>query len=95
MLVLYATPRDIDLGDLRVDVDYDADTTPRQVEIAVQLPDHLTKDQVKRLEKRRRDLPGAPGAGNRLHVQGTTRNDPVSDARGHLDPPDPDPDLEQ
>ncbi len=51
MLVLYATPRDIDLGDLRVDVDYDADTTPRQVEITIHLPDHLTDDQRKRLEK--------------------------------------------
>jgi putative redox protein len=51
MLVLYAHPRDIDLADLRVDVDYDADTSPRQVEITIHLPDHLTDDQVKRLEK--------------------------------------------
>ena len=51
MLVLYAKPRDIDLGELRVDVDYDADTTPRQVEITIHLPEHLTDDQVKRLEK--------------------------------------------
>src|SRR5664279_3048505 len=51
MLVLYAKPRDIDLSDLRVDVHYDADTTPRQVDITINLPDHLTEDQVKRLEK--------------------------------------------
>jgi putative redox protein len=51
MLVLYAHPRDIDLADLRVDVDYDADVTPRQVEITIHLPDHLTDDQRKRLEK--------------------------------------------
>lgn len=51
MLMLYAKPRDIDLDDLRVDVDYDADTTPRQVKITIHLPDHLTDDQVKRLEK--------------------------------------------
>ena len=51
MLVLYAKPRDIDLGRLRVDVDYDADTTPRRVEITIHLPNHLTDDQVKRLEK--------------------------------------------
>ena len=51
MLVLYAKPRDLDLGDLRVEVDYDADTTPRRVEITIHLPDHLTDDQVKRLEK--------------------------------------------
>jgi putative redox protein len=51
MLVLYAKPRDLDLGDLRVDVHYDADTTPRRVEITIHLPNHLTDDQVKRLEK--------------------------------------------
>ena len=51
MLMLYAIPRGIDLDDLRVDVDYDADTTPRGVEITIHLPDHLTDDQVKRLEK--------------------------------------------
>jgi putative redox protein len=51
MLMLYARPRDIDLSDLHVDIDYDADTTPRQVEITIHLPDHLTDDQVKRLEK--------------------------------------------
>lgn len=51
MLVLYATPRNIDLGDLRVDVDYDAQTTPRHVEIAIHLPDHLTDEQVQRLRK--------------------------------------------
>jgi putative redox protein len=51
MLVLYAKPRDIDLGDLRVDVDYDADPTPKRVEVTIHLPDHLTDDQIKRLEK--------------------------------------------
>jgi putative redox protein len=51
MLILYAKPRDIDLSDLRVDVHYDADTTPRHVQITIHHPDHLTDDQVKRLEK--------------------------------------------
>ena len=51
MLVLYAKPRDIDLSDLRVDVDYDADVTPRRVEVTIHLPDHFTDAQVKRLEK--------------------------------------------
>ena len=51
MLVLYARSRDIDLAELRVDVDYDADASPRQVEITIHLPDHLSDDQVKRLEK--------------------------------------------
>ncbi len=51
MLVLYARSRDIDLAELRVDVDYEADASPRHVEITIHLPDHLTDDQVKRLEK--------------------------------------------
>ena len=51
MLVLYAQSRGLDLSELRVDVVYDADTTPRRIEISIHLPDHLTKDQVKRLEK--------------------------------------------
>ena len=51
MLALYARSRDIDLAELRVDVDYDADASPRHVEITIHLPDHLTDDQVKRLEK--------------------------------------------
>ena len=51
MLMLYGKPRDLDLGDLRVDIDYDADTTPRQVEVTLHLPDHFSDDQVKRLAK--------------------------------------------
>ena len=51
MIVLYAQRRDWDLGNVRVDVDYDADTTPRRAEITIHLPDHLTDEQVKRLEK--------------------------------------------
>ena len=38
MIVLYAQRRDWDLGDLHVDVTYDADSTPRQVEVTVHLP---------------------------------------------------------
>jgi putative redox protein len=51
MIVLYAQRRDWDLGDLQVDVRYDADTTPRTVEVTVHLPDGLTADQVTRLER--------------------------------------------
>jgi putative redox protein len=51
MIVLYARSRDWDLGDVRVDVDYDADTTPRRVEVTIHLPDGLTPDQTKRLER--------------------------------------------
>src|SRR5450631_3226555 len=49
MVVLYARRRDWDLGDVRVDVKYDADTTPRQVEVTVHLPPGLSAERTERL----------------------------------------------
>jgi putative redox protein len=51
MIALYAQRRDWQLQDVRVDVQYQADTTPREVTIAVHLPDGLTDEQVARLER--------------------------------------------
>src|SRR3974390_2879158 len=51
MIVLYAQRRDWRLGEVRVDVRYDADITPRQVEIKLHLPDRLPPDQVQRLRR--------------------------------------------
>ena len=51
MIVLYAKRRDWRLGDVRVDVTYDTDSTPRRVEVAVHLPDGLAPDQVERLRR--------------------------------------------
>lgn len=51
MIVLYAQNRGWELGDVRVDVRYDADVTPRAVEITLHLPDGLTPDQVARLRR--------------------------------------------
>jgi len=51
MIVLYAQRREWDLGDIRVDVEYDADTTPRQVDITVHLPEGLTAEQTERLRR--------------------------------------------
>ena len=51
MIVLYARRRDWDLGDVRVDVEYDANTTPRQVEVSVHLPAGLTAEQTERLRR--------------------------------------------
>jgi putative redox protein len=51
MIMLYARNRDWDLRDVSVDVDYQADTTPRKVDITVHLPDGLTADQTRRLER--------------------------------------------
>ena len=51
MIVLYAQRRDWRLGDVRVDVVYDADTTPRWVDVTVHLPDDLTTEQTERLRR--------------------------------------------
>ncbi len=51
MIALYAQRRDWQLTDVRVDVTYDADTTPRDVKITVHLPDGLTEDQLARLQR--------------------------------------------
>jgi putative redox protein len=51
MIVLYARTRDWQLGDVRVEVDYDSESTPRHVAVRVYLPDGLTADQIKRLRK--------------------------------------------
>jgi putative redox protein len=51
MIVLYAQRRDWDLGDVQVDVSYDAEVTPRRVEVDIHLPEGLTGDQIKRLER--------------------------------------------
>jgi putative redox protein len=48
---LYARARGWELGELRVDVAYDPDETPRRVELRVFLPDGLTADQIRRLRK--------------------------------------------
>jgi putative redox protein len=51
MITLYARAREWEIGELRVDVAYDPDTTPRHVELRVCLPDGLTADQIRRLRK--------------------------------------------
>lgn len=51
MIVLYAQRRDWQLGDVSVEVEYDADATPRQAHVLVHLPDGLTPDQVTRLRR--------------------------------------------
>ena len=51
MIVLYAQRRDWKLRDVRVDVNYDADVTPRRVEVMVHLPEGLTADQTERLRR--------------------------------------------
>ena len=47
----YARTRDWELQDLRVDVTCDPNSTPRKVELTVNLPDGLAPDQLKRLKR--------------------------------------------
>jgi putative redox protein len=51
MIVLYAQRREWQIGEVRVDVNYDADSTPRRVEVTVHLPDGLTDEQIERLRR--------------------------------------------
>jgi putative redox protein len=51
MVVLYAQRHDWRLDDVRVDVSYDADVTPRRVEMSVHLPPGLEPAQIQRLQR--------------------------------------------
>lgn len=51
MIAMYAQNRGWDIGETAVDVDYDADSAPRRFAIDVHLPNNLTPDQRRRLER--------------------------------------------
>ncbi|MGO9753929.1 MAG: OsmC family protein [Solirubrobacteraceae bacterium] len=51
MITLYARERQWNLADLQVDVTYDNEATPRSVKTVIHLPDGLSADQIKRLER--------------------------------------------
>jgi putative redox protein len=51
MIAMYAQNRGWDIGETAVDVDYDADSSPRRFSIEVRLPSDLTPDQRRRLER--------------------------------------------
>lgn len=51
MVALYARRRGWVLGSVRVDVEYDPNTTPRRVGVTVHLPDGLSPDQAERLQR--------------------------------------------
>jgi putative redox protein len=51
MIAMYAQNRGWDIGETAVDVDYDSDSSPRHFSIDVHLPDDLTPEQQRRLER--------------------------------------------
>ncbi len=51
MVSMYAERHGWDIGDAFVDVEYEPEPTPRRFEIAVHLPDGLSDEQIKRLER--------------------------------------------
>ena len=51
MISMYAQTRDWDIGEIAVDVDYDSESVPHRVTLDVHLPEDLTADQRRRLER--------------------------------------------
>jgi putative redox protein len=51
MITMYAERRGWAIGEPAVDVEYDAESEPRRFEIAVHLPDGLSAEQLRRLER--------------------------------------------
>lgn len=51
MVALYAKRRDWDIGDIRVEVDYDYRSEPRAFDVVVHLPEGLSEDQAARLAR--------------------------------------------
>ena len=51
MIMLYARTREWKLDEVRVEVGYESESTPRRVDVRVYLPEGLTADQVRRLRK--------------------------------------------
>ena len=50
-VAMYARKRGWDVGELAVEADYDPDSTPRRVALELRLPDDLTTEQRRRLER--------------------------------------------
>jgi putative redox protein len=51
MIAMYAQNREWDIGETAVHVEYDADSAPRRFTIDLYLPNDLTPDQQRRLER--------------------------------------------
>lgn len=51
MIALYAERKGWDLGELRVDVDYDNEADPRRFDVTIHFGEALTPEQIQRLER--------------------------------------------
>jgi putative redox protein len=51
MIAMYAQNRDWNIGETAVTVSYDADSVPRHFAVDIHLPDDLTPDQRRRLQR--------------------------------------------
>ncbi len=51
MISMYAQNRDWNIGEIVVDVSYDSESVPCRISIALHLPDDLTPDQQRRLQR--------------------------------------------
>jgi putative redox protein len=57
MVAMYAQRQGWEVGDARVEVEYDPEPVPRQVSVTLHLPALLPEDQVNRLERVARTCP--------------------------------------
>lgn len=78
MVVAYAQHRGWELDDLSVEVRYDNESSPRQIETSMRLPDGLNADQVERLERIAETCPvkRALEAGFSFEPVAVTRSEP-------------------
>jgi putative redox protein len=51
MIVMYANARGLDVRDLRVDVTYDTESTPREVQLVVHVPEGWAAEQAERVRR--------------------------------------------
>ncbi len=51
MIAMYAERQGWDIGEASVHVDYDTECSPRRLEVTVHLPDDLSTEQLRRLER--------------------------------------------
>jgi putative redox protein len=84
MIVLYAQRRGWRLDDVRVEVTYDTDWTPRRAEVTLHLPGELTAEQVERLKRVADTCPA-----RRALEAGFTFEEQLALDLPTADPPDP------